>query len=109
MVGRDQAVLTLLPLAFPQPCRGTDQRLREAAGGAEADQRPAPGEVSEAPVLQGWEVGGCCHIVSMALGGQQKWGSQEGQGDRKPGNWPACLGFLLHKWEGDPAWTFTSL
>uniref|UniRef100_A0A8D1DI54 Argininosuccinate lyase n=1 Tax=Sus scrofa TaxID=9823 RepID=A0A8D1DI54_PIG len=42
-----------------KPCCGTDQRLREAAGGAEADQCPAPGEVSKAPGPQGWRGWAC--------------------------------------------------
>ena len=51
--GPGQAALTLWPPGLPQPCRGSDQRLRKAAGGAEADQRPAPGEVSRAQCSEG--------------------------------------------------------
>lgn len=104
----------------PQPCCGTDQRLREAAGGAEADQRPAPGEVSKAPGPQGWRGWAC--LVTWHLspphpcpwrssrwavrGSNRRGGSREDRGGQKARQSAYCP-----RWEGtgdDHTWPLGS-
>lgn len=65
--------LTVLAMASLQSCRGAEPRLREATGGAEAHQRPAPGEVSEIRLFQSSGVrgrgrqGGPCYADSIVF------------------------------------------